>query len=64
MFQFPWVWAPRASVVYDLGVTAHRRSSRLLGPLLHPLRVDMANFTGGFATGAVTEEQVYVLGNW
>jgi len=63
VFKFPWAWAPRASVVYDIKGDGTQKLSGYWGRYYTPLRVDMANFTGT-ATGAVTEEQVYVLGNW
>lgn len=63
VFKFDTVFGPRASVTYDIAGDGRQKASFFWGRYYTPLRVDMANFTGT-ATGAVTEEQVFVLGNW
>ncbi len=61
--KFDWVFGPRASAVYDVKGDGSQKASFFWGRYYTPLRVDMANFTGT-ATGAVTEEQVFALGQW
>lgn len=63
VFKFDTVFGPRLSAVYDLKGDGTQKASAYWGRYYTPLRVDMANFTGT-ATGAVTEEQIYVLGQW
>lgn len=63
VFQFDWVYAPRFSAVYDIKGDGTQKLSGYWGRYYAPLRVDMANFTGT-ATGAVTQEQVFVNGSW
>jgi hypothetical protein len=63
VFKFDTVFGPRASVVYDIKGDGSQKASFFYGRYYTPLRVDMANFTGT-ATGAVTQEQIYVMGDW
>lgn len=63
VFQFPMVFAPRLSAVYDILGDGRHKATAYWGRYYDPIRMDMTNFAGT-ATGQVREEQVFINNQW
>jgi hypothetical protein len=63
IYTFPWEFAPRLSVIYDVLGNGRHKASAYYGRYYDPIRNNMTNFAGTL-TGSILEEQVYVLGDW
>ena len=63
LFTFEWEIAPRLSVVYDLFGDGRTKVFAFGGRYYDPIRNNMTDFAGAL-TGPVTNEQVYLGGEW
>lgn len=63
IFTFEWAVAPRLSAVYDVRGNGRQKASAFYGRYYDPIRGNMTNFAGTL-TGSITEEQLYLLGDW
>jgi hypothetical protein len=63
IFTFPWEFAPRVSVTYDITGDGRQKVSGFYGVYFDPVRNNMTNFAGTL-TGAIRNEQVFAGGEW
>jgi hypothetical protein len=63
LHTFPWTWAPRLGVIYDLKGDGRQKLSAYYGKYYDPVRNNMTGFAGTLS-GPITQGQVYALGEW
>ncbi|HUP59447.1 MAG TPA: TonB-dependent receptor [Thermoanaerobaculia bacterium] len=63
IFTFDWTYAPRLSAIYDIFGNGRQKVSAFYGKYYDPIRLNMTNFAGTL-TGRITEEQVFINGQW
>ncbi len=63
LYNFPWTFAPRLSVIYDLMGDGEQKLSAYYGKYYDPIRNNLTTFAGTL-TGRVVQSQVFALGEW